>query len=262
MNCHSFSLFKCLRGVLHSVTPLCYVLAKQFPGCVFRCPVPHGSPWRLCDISFRETPFLFFFSRFHEKSKTLKPQDIHWSPEDPAKFRKSNLRPGVHGHLGVLQCATVQKRPGAVVKPWGTTDLGCARCLLERSWEMAMVYHGILLLGYNGVCGVYIISINLSYPTLSYPTLPYPILYYPSICRILVKLCNPNHHRMVLSDTSPGTNRGNRCPNSPGVAGSLRAHARITGGLMGWWKRVTMDLPIGHLGEIYGYIENHRDNYD
>ena len=177
MNCHSFSLFKCLRGVLHSVTPLCYVLAKQFPGCVFRCPVPHGSPWRLCDISFRETPFLFF-SRFHEKSKTLKPQDIHWSPEDPAKFRKSNLRPGVHGHLGVLQCATVQKRPGAVVKPWGTTDLGCARCLLERSWEMAMVYHGILLLGYNGVCGVYIISINLSYPTLSYPTLPYPILSY------------------------------------------------------------------------------------
>ena len=34
---------------------------QAISGLCFRCPVPHGSPWRLCDISFRETPFLFFF---------------------------------------------------------------------------------------------------------------------------------------------------------------------------------------------------------
>ena len=63
----------------------------------------HG---RLCDISFNGHPFCGCFFN-HVPSSKVQNRD-----QTQAEASRDPLVPGVHGHLGVLQCATVQKRPG------------------------------------------------------------------------------------------------------------------------------------------------------
>ena len=141
-------------------------------------------------FTIRETPFLFFFpgSRTWCPRKStflMEPQDIprpSWvtflkhqkhcktsieAPKIQRNSDKSNLWPGVHGHLGVLQCATVQKRSGAVGRTVGN-DWFIGEILGNGNG----IYHGIFLLGYNGfLCVHNVYQSILSYLILSYPTL-------------------------------------------------------------------------------------------